>query len=34
LNISEDRFKGSVGWCKRMMRRNGLALRWNNWTPI
>jgi DNA-binding transcriptional regulator YiaG len=27
LNISEDRFKGSVGWCKRMMRRNGLALR-------
>jgi hypothetical protein len=27
LNISEDQFKGSVGWCKRMMRRNGLALR-------
>jgi hypothetical protein len=27
LNISEDQFKGSMGWCKRMMRRNGLALR-------
>jgi hypothetical protein len=27
LNISEDQFKGSVGWCKRMMSRNGLALR-------
>jgi hypothetical protein len=31
LNISEDHFKGSMGWCKRMMRRNGLALRQNNY---
>jgi hypothetical protein len=27
LNISEDQFKGSMGWCKRIMRQNGLALR-------
>jgi hypothetical protein len=27
LNISEDQFKGSMDWCKRMMRQNGLALR-------
>jgi hypothetical protein len=27
LNINEDQFKGSMGWCKRMMCRNGLALR-------
>jgi hypothetical protein len=27
LNISEDQFKGSMGWCKRMMCRNGPALR-------
>jgi hypothetical protein len=27
LNISEDKLKGSMGWCKRMMRQNGLDLR-------
>ncbi|XP_013788056.1 uncharacterized protein LOC106471975 isoform X2 [Limulus polyphemus] len=27
LNISETEFKASLGWCKRMMKRNGLALR-------
>jgi hypothetical protein len=27
LNISEDQFTGSMGWCKRMMCQNGLALR-------
>jgi DNA-binding transcriptional regulator YiaG len=27
LNISEDQFKGSMGWCKRMMLQNGLSLR-------
>jgi hypothetical protein len=27
LIISEDQFKESMVWCKRMMHRNGLALR-------
>lgn len=27
LNIPTADFKASLGWCKRMMRRNGLTLR-------
>uniref|UniRef100_A0A3B3R247 HTH CENPB-type domain-containing protein n=1 Tax=Paramormyrops kingsleyae TaxID=1676925 RepID=A0A3B3R247_9TELE len=27
LNIPTNEFKASLGWCKRMMRRNGLSLR-------